>query len=204
MDGTYFNSDFTYGITLDKRNQSWQPTEGYLTSFFQSLPLIQDSSSIMNTYSASVWNEISENAIGSLKFQAKSVHGVDDNVRLTNRLFVSGRKLRGFVRGKVGPKDGSDWVGGNYVMGLSGEVQLPNLLPESYKTDFSVYIDSANIWGLDYSDSIDDSNKIRSSIGVAANVFTPVGPLSWTLSQSLTKASSDVTETFNFNIGTSF
>ena len=204
MDGTYFNSDFTYGITLDKRNQSWQPTEGYLTSFFQSLPLIQDSSSIVNTYSASLWHEISENAIGSLKFQAKSVHGVDDNVRLTNRLFVSGRKLRGFVRGKVGPKDGSDWVGGNYVMALSGEVQLPNLLPESYKTDFSVYIDSANIWGVDYNDSIDDANKIRSSIGVAANVFTPVGPLSWTLSQSITKASTDVTETFNFNIGTSF
>ena len=204
MDGTYITSDFTYGITLDKRNQSFQPTEGYSTSFFQSLPLIQDSSSIRNTFNANTWHEISENVIGSLKFQAKTVHGVDDNVRLTNRLFVSGRKLRGFVRGKVGPKDGADWIGGNYVTGLSVEAQLPNLLPEAYKTDFSLYLDTANIWGVDYSDSIDDSNKIRSSVGVAANVFTAIGPLSWTLSQSLTKASSDVTETFNFNIGTSF
>ena len=204
MDGTYITSDFTYGITLDKRNQSFQPTEGYSTSFFQSLPLIQDSSSIINTFNANTWHEISENVIGSLKFQAKTVHGIDDNVRLTNRLFVSGRKLRGFVRGKVGPKDGTDWIGGNYVTGLSVEAQLPNLLPESYKTDFSLYLDTANIWGVDYSDSIDDSNKIRSSVGVAANVFTAIGPLSWTLSQSLTKASSDVTETFNFNIGTSF
>ena len=204
MDGTYITSDFTYGITLDKRNQSFQPTEGYSTSFFQSLPLIQDSSSIINTFNANTWHEISENVIGSLKFQAKTVHGIDDNVRLTNRLFVSGRKLRGFVRGKVGPKDGKDWIGGNYVTGLSVEAQLPNLLPEAYKTDFSLYLDTANIWGVDYSDSIDDSNKIRSSVGVAANVFTAIGPLSWTLSQSLTKASSDVTETFNFNIGTSF
>jgi outer membrane protein insertion porin family len=204
MDGTYFNSDFTYGITLDKRNQRWQPTEGYITSFFQSLPIIQDSSSVMNTYSASIWNEFSENAIGSLKFQAKTVHGVDDDVRLTNRLYVDGRKLRGFVRGKVGPKDGVDWIGGNYVAGLSAEVQLPNLLPESYKTDFSVYLDTANIWGVDYSDTIGDSSKIRSSIGISANVFTPVGPLSWTLSQSISKASTDQTETFNFNIGTSF
>ena len=204
MDGTYITSDFTYGITLDKRNQSFQPTEGYSTSFFQSLPLIQDSSSIINTFNANTWHEISENVIGSLKFQAKTVHGIDDNVRLTNRLFVSGRKLRGFVRGKVGPKDGADWIGGNYVTGLSVEAQLPNLLPESYKTDFSLYLDTANIWGVDYSDSLDDSNKIRSSVGVAANVFTAIGPLSWTLSQSLTKASSDVTETFNFNIGTSF
>ena len=204
MDGTYITSDFTYGITLDKRNQSFQPTEGYSTSFFQSLPLIQDSSSIINTFNANTWHEISENVIGSLKFQAKTVHGVDNNVRLTNRLFVSGRKLRGFVRGKVGPKDGADWIGGNYVTGLSVEAQLPNLLPEAYKTDFSLYLDTANIWGVDYSDSIDDSNKIRSSVGVAANVFTAIGPLSWTLSQSLTKASSDVTETFNFSIGTSF
>ena len=204
MDGTYITSDFTYGITLDKRNQSFQPTEGYSTSFFQSLPLIQDSSSIINTFNANTWHEISENVIGSLKFQAKTVHGIDDNVRLTNRLFVSGRKLRGFVRGKVGPKDGADWIGGNYVTGLSVEAQLPNLLPEAYKTDFSLYLDTANIWGVDYSDSIDDSNKIRSSVGVAANVFTAIGPLSWTLSQSLTKASSDVTETFNFSIGTSF
>ena len=204
MDGTYITSDFTYGITLDKRNQSFQPTEGYSTSFFQSLPLIQDSSSIINTFNANTWHEISENVIGSLKFQAKTVHGVDNNVRLTNRLFVSGRKLRGFVNGKVGPKDGADWIGGNYVTGLSVEAQLPNLLPEAYKTDFSLYLDTANIWGVDYSDSIDDSNKIRSSVGVAANVFTAIGPLSWTLSQSLTKASSDVTETFNFNIGTSF
>ena len=89
-------------------------------------------------------------------------------------------------------------------MGLSAEVQLPPLLPESYRTDFSIYLDSANIWGIDYSDSIDDSNKIRSAIGLAANVFTPIGPLSWTLSKSITKASTDETETFNFNLGTSF
>jgi len=204
MDGTYFNSDFTYGITLDKRNQSWQPTEGFITSFFQSLPLIQDSSSVTNTYSASIWNEYSENAIGSLKFQAKTVHGVDDDVRLTDRLYVDRRKLRGFVNGKVGPKDGSDWIGGNYVTGLSAEIQLPNLLPESYKTDFSVYLDTANVWGVDYNKSLNETNKIRSSIGIAANVFTPIGPLSWTFSQNISKAATDVTETFNFNIGTSF
>ena len=204
MDGTYFNMDFNYGITLDKRNQSWQPTEGYLTSFYQSLPLIQDSSSIVNTYSASVWNEISENAIGALKFQAKSVHGVDENVRLTNRLFVEGRKLRGFVRGKVGPKDGSDWVGGNYVMGLSGEIQLPNLLPESTRTDVSAFLDTGNIWHVDYDDTMDDANKIRSSIGVSANMWTTVGPFSLTIAQDLTKSLNDETEAINFRLGTSF
>ena len=196
--------DFTYGLTLDKRDMSFRPTEGYKASFYQSLPLIQDSSSIFNTLNISNYHDFSEDIIGSLKFQLKTVHGVDDDVRLSNRQYISSRKLRGFVRGKVGPKDGEDWVGGNYITGLSAEAQLPNLLPESYRTDFGVYFDTANVWGVDYSDSVNDSNKLRSSIGIAANVFTPIGPLSWTIAQAITKAETDVTETFNFNIGTSF
>ena len=204
MDGDYFNSNFTYGITVDKRNQSWQPTEGYKASFFQALPLIQDSSSISNRFNISKYHDFSEDVIGSLKFQFRTIHGTDGDVRVTDRQYISSKRLRGFVRGKVGPKDGADWIGGNYVTGLSAEAALPNLLPESYKTDIGLYLDTGNVWGVDYSDSLDDSNKIRSSVGIAANVFTPVGPLSWTLSQAITKASTDVKETFNFNIGTSF
>ena len=40
---------------------------------------------------------------------------------------------------------------------------------------------------VDYNDSIDDTNEIRSSVGVAANVFTTVGPLSFTFAQDLRK-----------------
>jgi outer membrane protein assembly factor BamA len=60
MDGDYFNANFTYGITIDKRNQSWQPTEGYKASITQSLPLIQDSSSIFNTLNISNYHDFSE------------------------------------------------------------------------------------------------------------------------------------------------
>ena len=84
------------------------------------------------------------------------------------------------------------------------EAQLPNLLPESTRTDISLFIDSGNVWSVDYSDSIDDSNKIRSAIGVSANVFTTIGPLSFTFAQDITKATNDETETFNFRLGTSF
>ena len=81
---------------------------------------------------------------------------------------------------------------------------LPNLLPEAYKTDFSVFIDTGNIWGVDYNDSVDDSNKLRSSIGASANIFTTIGPLSFTVAQALSKSSNDTTESFNFRLGTSF
>ena len=204
MEGNYFNSDFQYGITLDKRNQSFQPTEGYRSTFTQSLPLIQDSSSIMNGVNVSAYHDFSEDVIGSVKFYAKSIHGIDDDVRLTNRLFLPSKRLRGFVRGRVGPKDGDDWIGGNYTSAVSTEAQLPNVLPESYRTDFIVFMDAGNVWHVDYSDSVNDANKIRSSVGISANVWTPVGPLSWTFAQDLSKASTDSTETFNFRLGTSF
>ncbi len=204
MEGNYFNSDFTYGITLDKRNQVFEPTEGYVTRFNQSLPIIQDSSSIMNNINISAYHDFSDDVIGALKFYGKSINGVDGDVRLTRRLFLPRKRIRGFEARKVGPKDGIDWIGGNYATALTAEAKLPNLLPETYRTDISVFMDSANLWGVDYNEGLSDTNTIRSSIGVSANVFTTIGPLSFTLAAPISQASTDVTETFNFNLGTSF
>ena len=204
MNGNFFNADFKYGLTLDERNRVFKPTSGYVTSFFQSLPLIQDSSSLSNSFKVTGYHGFSENIVGSLKFLGKTIHGVDEDVRLTNRLFMPGNNLRGFKSGKLGPKDGTSYVGGNYLAAVNAEAELPNLLPESLKTDVSVFFDAGNLWSVDYNEALDDSNSIRSSIGIGANMFTVIGPLSFTLAQSITKASSDQTETFNFRLGTSF
>ena len=203
MEGNFFNVDLGYALTLDKRDQSFKPTEGYITSFKQSLPLVQDSSSLLNGLDISAYHDFSEDVIGSLKLYSRAINGIDSDVRLTERLYVPTKRLRGFNTYKVGPKDVDDYIGGNYVGAISAEAQLPNILPEIYRTDFSVFFDSANVWGVDYTD-VDETNKIRSSVGVGANVFTTIGPLSFTLAQSITKASNDETESFNFRLGTSF
>ena len=57
---------------------------------------------------------------------------------------------------------------------------------------------------MDYDSSVDESNKIRSSTGVGLDWITPIGPLSFSLSQTLTKKSTDMTESFRFNLGTTF
>ena len=64
-------------------------------------------------------------------------------------------------------------------------------------------MDSANLWGVDYDSSL-DSSKIRSSTGLAVDWFTPIGPLSFSFAKPITKASSDETENFRFQIGTTF
>ena len=62
----------------------------------------------------------------------------------------------------------------------------------------------ANVWGVDYSSAIDDSNKLRSAVGISLDWFTPVGPLNFSLAQPLLKKDTDKTESFRFNLGTTF
>ena len=105
------------------------------------------------------------------------------------------------MNGKVGPKDGDDYIGGNYMAAVNFSSTLPQVLENSQNTDFLIFVDVANLWGVDYNSSLDD-NEIRSSIGIALDWFSPVGPMNFSLAQPLTKSDNDVTETFRFNLGT--
>ena len=128
----------------------------------------------------------------------------DKDVRISKRVFLPSKKLRGFEAGKVGPKDNKDFIGGNYATALNISTTLPKILPSFQNTDISFFIDAANIWGVDYSSTIADSNKIRSSTGLLLDVITPIGPMNFSWAAPITKASGDITETFRFNIGTTF
>ena len=118
--------------------------------------------------------------------------------------FLPARRLKGFEKGKVGPKDGGDYIGGNYATTLNFASTIPFLFENSESVDFLFFIDAGNVWGVDYDSSIDDNSKIRSSTGLGIDWLTPIGPLSFSFSKPISKADSDVTETFRFNLGTSF
>ncbi len=203
--GDFTDLTFGYRISSDKRNRKFMPTDGHIISFKQNLPVYSDSESILNSFRYSGYHAFSENFVGAIKVYGAAINGLgNEDVRLSKRLHLGRKFLRGFESGKVGPKDGVDYVGGNYASAINLEAGLPNLLPESTETDISVFMDIANIWHVDYSNSVNDSDKIRSSIGVATNMYTPVGPLSFVFAQNLSKADTDQTQTFNFQIGTSF
>ena len=203
--GTFTDFSFNYGISYDNRDRVYKPTEGYLSSFSQSLPIIADASAIRNTYQLSLYNSFGQDFIGSFKFYTSAINGLsNEDVRLSKRTFLSTNRLRGFESGKVGPKDGLDYVGGNYAIATNFDLNLPNLLPETTKTDVGLFLDFGNIWGVDYDKTIDDSSKLRSSAGITTNWLSPVGPMSFIFSQNISKASTDVTESFNFRLGTTF
>ena len=87
---------------------------------------------------------------------------------------------------------------------LNFSTTLPQLLPNSENIDTVLFVDVANLWGVDYDSSIDGESIVKSSIGIGLDWFTLIGPLSFSLAQPITKDTKDKTETFRFNIGTSF
>ena len=203
--GSYFDSDLNYLIDYDKRNQKFQTTDGFRSRFSQSIPIVSDSYGLINGYEFNYYQEIMDEMISSISIYAKSVNSITgDDVRISERLYMPGKKLRGFQRGKVGPVDSNDFVGGNYVSSLNLTATLPNVMPNWQSADFSIFFDAGNVWGVDYSSSVDSSNKIRSATGVSLDWHTPVGPLSFSYASVLTKASTDKTESFRFNLGTTF
>ena len=205
QDGTYSELTGNYGFTFDQRDKAFMPTSGSIFTFGQSIPIAADKAFLTNTISSSFYKSLSENIIGSTKIYLASINGLGgEDVRISKRRGISSSRLRGFEKNKVGPVDGSDHVGGNYVASLNFETNLPNVLPENSNADVGLFLDFGNVWGVDYDSSIDDSNKIRSSTGVTVNWLSPIGPLNFVISQNLSKADTDVTESFTFNLGTTF
>ena len=203
--GDYFDSSFNYGLSLNKLNQNFQPSSGFKSTFFQSLPIYSDDYSIENKYDFVKYYSPNENAILSFRFLAQSINSLTgDDVRISKRIYIPSKRLKGFEFGKIGPKDGNDYIGGNYATALNFATTLPGIFKDLETIDFSFFVDAGNVWGVDYSDTIDDNSKIRTSSGLAVDWLTPIGPLSFSFAKPITKADTDRTENFRFDIGTTF
>jgi len=203
--GSFTDLTFMYGIDKDTRDRRFMPTSGSIFGFAQGLPIYaDDQSSVFNRISLNKYHGFSDDFIGAIKFYISGVTALEDDVRISKRLHIPSKRLRGFESKKIGPKDGDDFVGGNYAAALNFEAALPNLLPEATQTDVAVFFDAANLWHADYDSSVGESSKIRSSVGVATNMYTLIGPLNFVFAKALTKTDSDSTQQFKFEIGTSF
>ena len=203
--GNYWDTFLNIDLDYDKRNQKYKTSDGFRSFYAVNLPVISENNSLTNTYIFSFFEELYQDNVTKLSFYAKSSTSLtNDDIKLSERIFLPGHRLRGFVSGAVGPKDGNDFIGGNYATSINIQTSIPQLLPNIQNMDVSMFLDAGNVWGVDYDSSLSDTNKIRSSIGVGVDWFTLVGPLSVSFSHPISKVDTDKTETFKFNLGTTF
>ena len=205
QEGNYWDSFLKLDFDNDKRNQKFQTTDGYRSYYSIDIPLVSDTNTLVNSYQYNYYKELFEENITNASIYLQSANSITgDNIKLSERIYIPGRKLRGFERGKVGPKDGEDYIGGNFVTTANLSTTLPQILSNIQEVDFVMFLDAANIWGVDYDSSIDDDGSLRSSVGVGIDWMTPIGPLNFIFAQPITKENSDKTQTFRFNLGTTF
>ena len=203
--GNYWDTFLNVDLDYDKRNQKYKTSDGFRSFYAVNLPVISENNSLTNTYIFSFFEELYQDNVTKLSFYAKSSTSLtNDDIKLSERIFLPGHRLRGFVSGGVGPKDGNDFIGGNYASSVNIQTSIPQLLPNIQNMDVSMFLDAGNVWGVDYDSSLSDTNKIRSSIGIGVDWFTLVGPLSVSFSHPISKVDTDRTETFKFNLGTTF
>ncbi len=203
QEGDYLENLFTYRLLLNKLDRNFQPTEGHSLSFRQVLPVYSDDLSVENTINMTKYHSLSDNLILSGKFFFKSVNSIDDDVRVSRRVYIPSSKLRGFEAGKIGPKDGEEFVGGNFGTAINLNTTLPNILSGYENLDLNLFFDAASLREVDYDSSL-ESSKIRSAAGISFNWFTVIGPLSFSYAIPISSETSDKTESFRFRIGTSF
>ena len=205
QEGNYWDSFLNLSFDYDTRNQKFQATDGFRSQYFIDLPILSETATLQNTYIYKYFTELYENNISTASiFLRSSTSLKDEEIKLSERIILPSNRLRGFERGKVGPKDGDDFIGGNYAATLNFTSTIPQILESSENIDFLVFFDVGNVWGVDYFSGDNEGSEIRSSTGIGIDWLTPVGPLNFTFATALSKADSDKTETFRFNLGTSF
>ena len=205
LKGNYFDNFLSLNFDYDKRNQKFQTTQGFRNYFSSDIPLISETNTLVNTYIVTNYYEYLNNSVLKSSFYFQNSNSITgENIKLSERLYLPSNRLRGFQKGKVGPKDGDDFIGGNYIASFNISSDLPKVLENSQTTDLKIFLDVANVWGVDYDSGLDSSDDIKSAVGLGLDWFSPIGPMNFSLSQPLSKGSNDITETFRFNLGTTF
>jgi len=205
--GDFITTSFGYNFMHDQRDSKFSPTSGSIIYFDQNIAtFFSDIPTVQTGVGATFYTELfSDKFIGSAKARLANVTAFNDkDVKLSDRIFASSSDLRGFEQRGLGPVDSGDHIGANNLITLSLKSTFPNPVPESLRAATFLFLDLGNVWGVDYSSSLSDSSKLRTSTGVAIDLMSPIGPLSFSYSIPLSKASTDKEQNFLFNIGSSF
>lgn len=217
--GARFTSSVGYSLSLDRRDDSYEPTGGYLVKFDQEVAGLGGASRFVTSRgSIKTWYGLfGDQVIASAELQAAAIFTFGNDSRITDRYFLGGDSFRGFADEGLGPRDldnGSDAVGGNYYGIARFEVSFPIGLPEELGIFGGAFLDAGTLFSLDSTTfdavgtaaaaDIDDSAKLRVAAGALLFLDTPLGPLQLSFGFPLIKQSFDESEFFRLSIGTRF
>ena len=161
-------------------------------------------------------------------------HVGDQQLRMLDQFQMGPNLVRGFAPNGIGPRDltfvnftgTGDAIGGTKYWGASAELQMPFwFMPKEVGLKGAVYADAGSLWGYQgptswaqtgeinglvngkqcaCAMSFDDTNLVRTSVGVGLIWASPFGPLRFDYAIPITKGKYDIVQEFRFGGGTTF
>ena len=208
QEGTNTVSQISQTTVFDKRDNRYEPKDGYVISLTNELAgLSGDTQHLRTRIKTGYFVSLFEDKV--LAFIAESGHiiGIDQDVNIGERFFLGGQTVRGFSNSGIGPRDGitNDALGGNSYYAGSIELRFPLGLGEELGINGSLFMDVGSLWGLDRDSSdILDSSGIRASAGLGVSWATGLGLMRVDFASALLKEDWDETEFVRFSFGTRF
>ena len=220
-EGSVITSSLGYEFVYDRRNDSAEPSGGFIFRLEQDFAGLGGDARYVKTEASikGFTTLISDEVIGSLELAggANVAFGGYD-LQASDRFYLGGDSLRGFESAGIGPRDQftNDTLGGNYFGVARAEVTFPLGLPEEYGLAGGVFGDIGTVWGLDnttYTDAninngdpvtVDDSLELRAAVGATIFWTSPFGPVRLNFATPLLQEDNDDDEFFRFSAGTRF
>ncbi|MGO4907795.1 outer membrane protein assembly factor BamA [Pseudorhodobacter sp. W20_MBD10_FR17] len=219
--GGLYASSLGYSFSYDTRTGGINPNGGMLLRFGQDFAGIGGDQRYISTTGLAVAERRVMNDDLTLRavFEGGMINMMNGDSRVTERFFGNG-KIRGFESNGIGPRDlnatNEDALGGNMYAVTRFETEFPIGLPDEYNIKGGTFLDIGSVWSLDNTNggllsgctvadcTVDDSLKLRASIGVSLFWTTPIGPLRFNFSKALKKESYDKTRSFDLTISSEF
>jgi outer membrane protein insertion porin family len=230
--GATWTSSLGYSLNYNTLDNNKNPTDGLLIDFKQDFAGVGgDVSYLKSAIDAKYYTPLVADIVGLIHAQGGMLNSMGSQLRMLDQFQMGPNLVRGFAPNGIGPRDltfypytgSGDALGGTKYWGVSAELQMPFwFLPKEVGLKGAVYADAGSLWdyqgptswtatgevnsptcptcGLQY----DDSNIIRTSVGVGLIWQSPFGPLRFDYAVPLSKGKYDIVQQFKFGGGTSF
>ncbi len=204
-----------YTYSYDSRRRGLDPNTGYLFRFGQEVTGLGTQNQILRTTAlASAETKILREDVSlRLDIEGGALSPLSGaTTRVTDRFSPNSSIFRGFQTNGLGPRDltapNQDALGGNYFAVARLESQFPIGLPDEYNITGGLFMDVGSVWGLQdtagNTGAVDDSMRLRATIGFAVYWTTGLGPLRFNFTRPLQAEAYDKTSGFDLTISTEF
>ncbi len=199
--------DITLGYTHDTRDRTVFATSGARHSLSLELTTPNSDLSYLKLgYNFEYFRPLTERF--TLAFSTRINYGEGeeglDTLPFFRRFFAGGiQSVRGYRRNSLGPRDSEDNAeGGDFrTLGTFEVIFPPPFVEVAGATRLSLFTDFGNVFP-DVSDF--DAEELRGSYGLAFVWLAPIGPLTFSLSETYNDDALDSTQSFQFTIGSIF